>query len=178
MSNIVKARFCGESKRQLTTEPLYQYDYGQILDVSVIDGLPTSFEVHFCNKGDDDAPASIGLNNRVEIPDAFLETGKYIYAYIYLHDTENDGETEYKISIPVSTRQTVSHDTPTPVQQDEITQLMAALTAGVEAAEQAASVSGYMFFHIDEYGHLIYEHTENVAVDFELVGGHLFVGGA
>jgi len=178
MSNIVKAKFINVDERRLDTEPLFQFDYGQILDLSEIEGLPTSFEVHFCNKGDSDAPASIALNGQVEIPDVFLETGKYIYAYIYLHDTENDGETEYKISIPVVKRQAVSHETPTPVQQNEITQLMAALEAGVEEAKQAASVSGYMFFHIDNDGHLIYEHTENVAVDFELVDGHLFVGGA
>ena len=43
------------------------------------------------------------------------------------------------------------------------------------AAEQAAGQSGYMFFHIDERGHLIYERTPNVEVDFYLQGGHLYV---
>jgi len=44
-------------------------------------------------------------------------------------------------------------------------------------AEQAAGQSGYMFFHIDERGHLIYERTTNVEVDFYLQGGHLYVEG-
>ena len=42
-------------------------------------------------------------------------------------------------------------------------------------AEQAAGQSGYMFFHIDENGHLIYERTDNVDVDFYLLNGHLYV---
>ena len=44
-----------------------------------------------------------------------------------------------------------------------------------EKAEQSASQAGYMFFHIDERGHLIYERTSNTQVDFYLGNGHLFV---
>lgn len=44
-----------------------------------------------------------------------------------------------------------------------------------EAAEQAAANAGYMFFHIDENGHLIYERTSNTEVDFYLSNGHLYV---
>lgn len=248
MSNIIRARFIPEGKNQLETDAIYQYNYGNILDVSAIDGLPQSFEVHFCNKGDDEAPASVGLNGQVEIPDAFLQTGEYVYAYIYLHTGESDGETEYKIVVPVAKRQTVSHETPTPVQQGEIEQVMAALNAGVDRVEDiyeeidtmsavantlpegspatadydhgvltlgipkgdkgdegyspSASVSrdndgvvitiidksgtttqkvydevGYMNFRIDDNGHLIYEKTEDVDVDFAIIDGHLYMGG-
>ena len=45
-----------------------------------------------------------------------------------------------------------------------------------ERAEQSAAVAGYMFFHIDDRGHLIYEHTVNVDVEFYLYNGHLIVG--
>lgn len=44
-----------------------------------------------------------------------------------------------------------------------------------DKAEQAAGQAGYMFFHIDERGHLIYQRTPNVNVDFYLQDGHLFV---
>ena len=44
-----------------------------------------------------------------------------------------------------------------------------------DRAEQAAAQSGYMFFYIDENGHLIYQRTDNVDVDFYLDNGHLFV---
>lgn len=45
-----------------------------------------------------------------------------------------------------------------------------------DRAEQSAAVAGYMFFHIDENGHLIYEHTVTVDVEFYLYNGHLYVG--
>ena len=45
-----------------------------------------------------------------------------------------------------------------------------------DKAEQSASDAGYMEFHIDDNGHLIYEHTNNVDdIDFELVNGHLIL---
>ena len=45
-----------------------------------------------------------------------------------------------------------------------------------DRAEQAAGQSGYMFFEIDEDGHLIYERTDNVDVNFFIDNGHLYVG--
>ncbi|MBQ1297702.1 MAG: hypothetical protein IIY21_26930 [Clostridiales bacterium] len=44
-----------------------------------------------------------------------------------------------------------------------------------DRAEQASATAGYMFFHIDERGHLIYERTPNTQVDFYLENGHLYV---
>lgn len=45
-----------------------------------------------------------------------------------------------------------------------------------DKAEQSAEDAGYMEFHIDENGHLIFERTSNVdQVDFELVNGHLIL---
>ena len=47
--------------------------------------------------------------------------------------------------------------------------------ADADRAEQASANAGYMFFHIDEDGHLIYERTSNTEVDFYLLNGHLYV---
>ena len=47
-----------------------------------------------------------------------------------------------------------------------------------DLSEQNAARSGYMFFHIDENGDLIYRHTTNVAVEFYLSDGDLYVRGA
>ena len=47
--------------------------------------------------------------------------------------------------------------------------------ASADKAEQASANAGYMFFHIDENGHLIYERTSNTEVDFYLFNGHLYV---
>ena len=45
-----------------------------------------------------------------------------------------------------------------------------------EQAAQSAAQAGYMYFYIDDDGHLIYQHTPNVQVDFYLLNGHLYVG--
>ena len=132
MSNIIRAKFHDELSNQLITEPIYQYDYGQILDLSVIEDLPSVFEVHFCNKNGAEATVSIGQDGQVSVPDTYLQSGEYIYAYIYLHTGESDGATEYKVSMPVAKRQTFTHEEPTPVQQSEIEQLMAALEDIIE----------------------------------------------
>ena len=45
-----------------------------------------------------------------------------------------------------------------------------------DKAEQSAEDAGFMEFHIDENGHLIYERTSNVdQIDFSLVNGHLIL---
>ena len=45
-----------------------------------------------------------------------------------------------------------------------------------DKAEQSAEDAGYMEFHINENGHLIFERTSNVdQIDFELVNGHLIL---
>lgn len=46
-----------------------------------------------------------------------------------------------------------------------------------DRAEQAAADAGYMYFSIDERGHLIYQRTSNTQVDFYLDNGHLYVKG-
>ena len=51
-----------------------------------------------------------------------------------------------------------------------------AAAADADRAEQAAADGGFMFFHINEAGHLIMEHTESVDdIDFSLVDGHLIL---
>lgn len=45
--------------------------------------------------------------------------------------------------------------------------------ASAELAEEMAARSGYLNFYVDNNGHLIYQHTESVDVDFSLVEGRL-----
>lgn len=113
------------------TRPLWQYDYGQVLVFADVT-LPPSYEVHFANEPHGTATTAIGDEHGVEIPDIYLTTGKPIYAWLYLHNTDSDGETEYSVMIPVERRATVSDQPPTPVQQDAITQAIAALDTAME----------------------------------------------
>lgn len=135
-NRITKAVF--GAMRSCVTAPLWQYDYGQILQIVGLN-LPEWYEVHFSNSEfDGEAKGSIGTADGVTIPDEFLLNGTDVYAWLFLHDTETDGETEYKIRIPVKARAKKTPADPTPVQQDEITQAIAALNQGVERSETAS----------------------------------------
>lgn len=113
------------------TGHMYQFDYGQILKFTGVE-LPFAYEVHFSNEEHGDSITSIGDSNGVVIPDQFFLSGEDIYFWIYLHDDENDGETEYSGVIPIVERTKPTNYEPTPVQQDTITQAIAALDAAVE----------------------------------------------
>ena len=229
----------------------HQYDYGQALSITGIT-LPDVFEAHFSSVDGSQTVTMLGHDGVVEVPDELFLTAKAIVCYIYLHDETTDGRTVYTIKIPVKERPKPSDVEPTPVQQDIITQAIAALNDAVtqteqdvidadasaqaaqdaqtaaerardaaqasetaasqsetnaaasassasqsaesaqasessartyatsaaqdaDRAEQAAGQSGYMFFHIDSNGDLIYERTSNVDVDFRLVDGDLIL---
>ena len=90
-------------KRVVEAPQLHMFDYGQILVFDDIT-LPETYEVLFSNNVMDKAMTVIGTSEGVAIPDSLLETGKNILAWIFLHDTEDDGETEYVVRIPVRSR--------------------------------------------------------------------------
>lgn len=119
------------------TKSLYQYDYGQKLNIVGLE-LPQSFEVHFALKTGGTTMTVLGADNTVSIPDELLQTKGDITAYIYLHTGESDGETEYKIRIPVIERPQPSDYEPTPVEQDIIAQTVAALNSAVDYVDTIA----------------------------------------
>lgn len=143
MTNIIAASFGGATVCR--TSPAYQYDYGQLLTFPDLE-LPTAFECHFSNTERGTSVTQIGANNVVTIPDTMFQTGAYIYAWVFLHTGEDDGETEYMAVIPILKRAQPTDDVPTPVEQSAITQAIAALNAAVEqtgedVADAAASAA-------------------------------------
>lgn len=136
-TNIVTATF-SEGCTSVTVDiPLYQYDYGQILKFEGLD-LPDAYEVHFSNTSSASGTAKTQIGTAedgVNIPDEYLQTGKYLYAYIYLHAGEEDGETEYTVIIPVRKRPAIDPTPVTPQEQSVITQAIAALQSAVAKTE-------------------------------------------
>jgi hypothetical protein len=178
MSNnsITTARFIGNSKRFLILGDVWQYDYGQTLKIEGLD-LPEAYEVHFSNTDESGSTKTqIGTADGVTIPDEYLTSGEPVYVFIYLHDGETDGETEYKVKLPVRKRPKPSDVEPTPQEQSTITQTIAALNTAVDLAQsyavsgtgtregedtdnarhyselaaQSAEAAGYAFFEIDD----------------------------
>ena len=135
MNNILKV-ILGDF-RVTETRPLYQYDYGQKLEI-VNSNLKSPFQVHFSNTELGAAKTMIAVDGIVDIPDEYLQTGDNIYAWIYLHEGTDDGETVYKIKIPVKKRAAITDEEPTPVQQDVITQAIAALSTGLDHVDEIA----------------------------------------
>ena len=122
--------------RTAKLERLTRYDYGQFLKFEDIE-LPDVYEVHFCNEGDQTTKTELGGHDGVRIPDEYLQTGKKILVFMYLHADYDDGTTVYKITIPVEGRPGISEDPPTEEEQGIVTQTIAALNIAVRRAESA-----------------------------------------
>lgn len=136
MLNVITAKFCSGAT-QTWTDEAYQWDYGQVLQ---FDGLtlPDAYEVHFSNTPmSGETITQIGNADGVSIPDQFFQNGEPIFAWVYLHEGEDDGETVYMVTIPVKKRPQPSDEVPTPVEQSAIDQAIAALNIAVEKADEA-----------------------------------------
>lgn len=136
-TNIITADFKGEWS--CLTEPLWQWDYGQVLNITGIDDLPSNFVAHCANRWDGSSQTVLGSNGRISIPNDLLTSGEQVYVWIVLTVDGTDGETKYKITIPVN-RRAAPTDYPTTEQQSAITQAINALnTAAADAAEEVAA---------------------------------------
>lgn len=168
-NNILRVAVSNKSLEYITA-PLYQYDTGIVLKISGIT-LPTGYQVHFSNEPYGTSTTSIGTDDGVSIPNAYLESGSDIYAWLYLHTGEYDSETVLMIKIPVQPRAATTNEEPTPEQLGEIDQLIIALNSAVDRAETAAGTvilkNGCIRFEIDDNGHLIFYYTDDIPVDEE-----------
>ena len=138
--HIIPVTYSGSGSYR--TRAAYQYDYGQILSFDGFD-LPDAFEVHF-NTGGGESVTVIGHGDQVAIPDSLLQIQRTVIAWLFLHDTEDDGETRFVVEIPVRGRSAITDEEPTPEEQSVITQAIAALQAAVtktEAAQDAAETA-------------------------------------
>lgn len=131
MSNILKVHFWKET--QIVSSPLYQYDYGQKVRILGLD-LPAYYEVHVSNYERGDATTVLASSNEFDIPDMYLQSGRDVYIWIYLHTGDSDGETEYQITIPVLKRAKPTDEEPTPEEQSIIDQTIIALNDAVTEA--------------------------------------------
>lgn len=134
ISNICRANFNGGRTAQGNNR--FQWDYGQILEISGIENLPDPFTAQFSNTPVlGTAKTAVGIGGRVEIPNEYFVSGQNIYCFIVLHTDEDDGRTVYIATIPVTKRPKPIDDPITPTQQSTIDTAIAALQAGVAKAE-------------------------------------------
>jgi len=137
--NIIRVRFNGKTIARAPER--YQYDYGQIMIFEDL-VLPLAYEVHFSNASErGTSKTQIGTAEGVAVPDEYLQTGLPVYAWIFLHEDQDDGRTKYEVKIPVVRRERPSDEEPTPVEQSEIDQAIAAMQAAVEQTGRDAETA-------------------------------------
>lgn len=143
IGNIITVTFFG-SETLKDSPPLWQWDYGQMLRIKGLP-LPSVYTVHFSDlEFTGESTTQIGDADGVAIPSKLLESGKNLYAWIYLHTGDDDGETEYRIKIPVLKRSKPEELDPSEEDQKTINQLINRLTDALDAigdAESAATLS-------------------------------------
>ena len=144
--NVIEAKFTSRD-RKCVIGPLWQYDYGQILRITGLD-LPESYEVHFSNDPRGVAKSIPGNANGVRIPAEYLKSGSSVFAWLYVHQGEDDGSTEYQIEITVRRRARPTSEAPDSEEKtaigDLIEQMNVALSGAKEErakAEQAANTA-------------------------------------
>lgn len=118
------------------TDKLYQYDYGQKVQFTGVE-LPAAYEAHFSNSYKGNSYNIIADSNIVNIPDECLLSGDPVYVWVFLHETSEDGETEYHGIIPVIHRAKRTMQTPTPAQQDALDQAIAIIQGAGSQLQEA-----------------------------------------
>lgn len=139
-----------ESQREVTVGGLYQWDFGQTLEIECVELGFEIMEVHFACMGMSEAIVRActfanGIGT-VTIPDQCLEQASTITAWIYSVDSEQ-GHTVKTIILPVTprTRPSASRDFPTKYADKyadaltEIKEAVDALEKGIVTVEKARS---------------------------------------
>lgn len=134
-NHIISVRFNG--KRSAIVPSKYYHDYKQVLRCEDIE-LPDTWELHIANnKSAAKAQVVLGNESGAEIPSSYFKSGEAIYCWIFLHDTEHDGETVYQIKIPINSRPEPDYEEPIdPEEESLITQAIAALNNAIERTAQ------------------------------------------
>lgn len=141
----IKALFT-EGSTSITLSPLFQWDYGQELEIEAA-GLPSLIEVHFACHGMNEAVvhtcSCVDGIATVAIPDRCLEQAGEITAWVYEIDG-SAGRTIYSIKIPITarTRPARSESIPQAV-QDTYTQLITEVNDLLEALQSGTVNVGY-----------------------------------
>ena len=124
---------------------VYQHDYGQILQIHG-ENLPMAAEVQFSLQdqgGQTETRVGVTTDDvlEVQVPDKMLKnegtTENYrIFAYLYITDGKS-GNTEYKITIHVTTRPAPGEITEDPDEPHLLDEAVNAVNAAADRAEQA-----------------------------------------
>ena len=136
MNRILSAAFVPGKGDVVYTRKAHQYDKGVIVRVSGV-ALPETYQAHFSNAERDGVGTALTVSGSdIHVPDAYFQTGKYVYIWLYFgHPSTEDGSSEYTIIVPVDERPAVL----------DINNAFGEITAemGVEGEDEHTLVFGY-----------------------------------
>lgn len=126
-------------ENSVTVRGLYQWDYGQTLEIEAVDLGSEIAEVHFACAGMDEAivrPCTFSGNiGTVTIPDQCLEQSSAISAWVYLPSV-TQGHTSKTIVLPITARVRPAKTRDIPAEVcDRYTELIAEVNEAVNALE-------------------------------------------
>lgn len=131
---IIEAPF-NQRDRRCVVGPLWQYDYGQILKITGIE-LPENYEVHFSNSPHGFSKPVVGNSEGARIPAEYLKSGANVFAWLYVHQGEDDGSTEYQVEIQVRRRAQPSDVILEPEEMTDVANLIGSMNAALESAKE------------------------------------------
>ena len=138
--NVIKVQV-SPGQHKIWTDNLVQWDYGQILEFEGIE-LPYTFKVEFSNEPvRGTAKGQVGINNRVLVPYEYMKSGDTVYSWIVLYEGEEDRNTEYFITSPVTKRSKPVDEELNPEERSEIDSLIAAMNEAAKAAANNAEAA-------------------------------------
>ena len=124
-----------------TTAKVSQWASGQKLVIHD-EELPSVFEAYYSNsRHRGDAKPQIGSNGVVDAPYEFFKSGKDIFVFLMVHETEDDSRYEKVVHIPIDPCPKPTGEEPEPHQQGVIDQTIAALNNGVASATASAAAA-------------------------------------
>ena len=128
---------------------VWQYDYGQVLQIDGMGSFGTAVEVHFSTRKSGgtakELVAVVGDSITVSVPDELLENkgtsrDYTIYAFVYPVG-ETSAETVARISIPVKSRPKPEYYEADPQELRPFDEIVAAVAADVAAAAASAAAA-------------------------------------
>ena len=136
--NTVHAIFASGAKAAEIIDDVWQYDFGQTLQIEGL-SLPPTIEVHYANKGRDTAIPQVGVTKdgitTAPIPNEILSEKGAFTAYIFVTDGKS-GETCYTITGYINKRPALK-EFDTPEEQEILHAAVGAVNAAAERAESA-----------------------------------------
>lgn len=138
---MIYAHFESPEQKEARAYNVYQYDWGQKLQVTGLEALelPNHTEVHFALDGEETATTRVGTVSHgilvADVPFKCLQFAKKVYAYIYIVNPDADGGKTIKQVTFTPQHRAKPDDDVTPDEERVVDTMIRELNAATEQAQ-------------------------------------------